>query len=137
MRSYIECELPQLIQAIFPADMPRQSIMGHSMGGQGILTIVLRHSDRFKSVSAFASIVSAMNCAWGEKALASHLGLRGTQGHEYGAVMQIGVGKRVSPLLVDQGDADQFLQDQLKKHFLQENLLLEGPGVSDPAATGI
>ena len=69
MRSYIERELPAVIGAKFPADMSRQGIMGHSMGGHGALTVALRNPGRFAAVSAFAPIVSPMNCPWGEKAL--------------------------------------------------------------------
>ncbi len=67
MRSYVEQELPALIAAEFPADMTRQGITGHSMGGHGALTIGLRNPDRFRSVSAFAPIVSPLNCPWGDK----------------------------------------------------------------------
>lgn len=70
MRSYLEAELPALIAAEFPADLARQGITGHSMGGHGALTIALRNPDRFRSVSAFAPIVSPLNCPWGDKALA-------------------------------------------------------------------
>jgi len=74
MRSYIERELPALVEAELPADLSRQAIMGHSMGGHGALTIALRNPNRFKSVSAFAPISSPMNCPWGEKALGGYLG---------------------------------------------------------------
>ena len=74
MRSYIEQELPALIADEFPADMTRQGIFGHSMGGHGALTIALRNPDRFKSVSAFAPIVAPSDCPWGKKALGHYLG---------------------------------------------------------------
>ena len=74
MRSYVEHELPALVAAELPADMERQSILGHSMGGHGALTIGLRNPGRFRAVSAFAPIVSPMNCPWGEKALGGYLG---------------------------------------------------------------
>lgn len=126
MRSYIEVELPKLIQQNFPADMKRQAIMGHSMGGHGALTIALRKPSRFRSVSAFAPIVSPLNCAWGEKALTGYLGPRGMLWLEYDAVTQIALDNWLPPLLVDQGDADQFLDDQLKPHLLQEICELKG-----------
>lgn len=74
MRSYIERELPDLIAAHFPADLSRQSITGHSMGGHGALTIGLRSADRFRSISAFSPIVAPAHVPWGEKALCRYLG---------------------------------------------------------------
>src|SRR3546814_6492455 len=74
MLAYITNELPALIAANFPADMARQSIFGHSMGGHGALTIALRNPGKYRSVSAFAPISSPMNCAWGQKALTGYIG---------------------------------------------------------------
>jgi S-formylglutathione hydrolase len=118
MRSYIEVELPALIAAEFPADMSRQGITGHSMGGHGALTIGLRNTGRFRSVSAFAPIVSPLNCPWGEKALGGYLGPDRAAWRRYDACALIDDGARVAELLVDQGDADQFLTDQLKPELL-------------------
>jgi len=118
MRSYIEQELPALIAAEFPADMARQGITGHSMGGHGALTIALRNADRFKSVSAFAPIVSPLNCPWGEKALGGYLGPDRATWREYDACALIEDGARLPHLLVDQGEADQFLHEQLKPGLL-------------------
>ncbi len=118
MRSYIEAELPALIAAEFPADMARQGITGHSMGGHGALTIALRNSDRFKSVSAFAPIVSPLNCAWGEKALGGYLGPDQATWREYDACALIEDGARLPDLLVDQGEGDNFLHEQLKTGLL-------------------
>lgn len=120
MRSYIERELPGLIGANFPADMARQSIMGHSMGGHGALTIGLRDPGRFKAVSAFAPIVSPLNCPWGEKALTGYLGPDRAKWREYDACALIEDGARVSDLLVDQGEADNFLNEQLKPELLEQ-----------------
>lgn len=120
MRSYIESELPDLIAATFPADMARQGITGHSMGGHGALTIALRNPARFRSVSAFAPIVSAMRCPWGEKALSGYLGSDHAAWREYDACALIEDGARLSNLLVDQGEADGFLADQLKTQLLAE-----------------
>lgn len=120
MRSYIEDELPALILREFPqADMSRQGITGHSMGGHGALTIGLRNPDRFKSVSAFAPIVSPLNCGWGEKALTGYLGPNREDWRGYDACAMIADGLRVPELLVDQGDADQFLSEQLKPELLK------------------
>ena len=119
MRDYIEEELPALIAAHFPADMSRQAIMGHSMGGHGALTIALRNPDRFKSVSAFAPIVSPLNCPWGHKALSGYLGSDQNLWEEYDACALIQKGARLDDLLVDQGEADNFLVDQLKPELLE------------------
>ncbi len=118
MRSYIEQELPAQIAAHFPADMTRQGITGHSMGGHGALTIGLRSPDRFRSVSAFAPIVSPLNCPWGEKALSGYLGGDKAVWREYDACALIEDGARLPDLFVDQGDADTFLHEQLKTGLL-------------------
>jgi len=121
MRSYIEDELPALIAAEFAmADMTRQGITGHSMGGQGALTIALRNPGRFRSVSAFSPIVSPLHCPWGEKALGGYLGADRTAWRAYDACALIDDGARVPDLLVDQGDADAFLADQLKPELLAD-----------------
>lgn len=118
MRSYIEQELPALVAEHFPLDMARQGIAGHSMGGHGALTIALRNPDRFRSISAFSPIVSPMNCPWGEKALGDYLGPDKTAWREYDACALIEDGARLPDLLVDQGDADNFLHEQLKTGLL-------------------
>ena len=121
MRSYIEDELPALIAAEFPmADMTRQGITGHSMGGHGALTIALRNPDRFRSVSAFAPIVSPLHSPWGEKALGGYLGPDRAAWRAYDACALIDDGARVAEVLVDQGDADQFLAEQLKPELLAD-----------------
>ncbi|MBO9519195.1 MAG: S-formylglutathione hydrolase [Porphyrobacter sp.] len=120
MRSYIEKELPALIGAEFPVDMDRQGITGHSMGGHGALTISLRNPGRFRSTSAFAPIVSPMNCPWGEKALGGYLGEDMSNWRQYDACALIKQGARLPGLLVDQGTADNFLDTQLKTHLLDE-----------------
>jgi S-formylglutathione hydrolase len=120
MKSYIEDELPALIAGEFTcADMQRQSIMGHSMGGHGALTIALCNPDRFKSVSAFAPISSPTNCVWGEKALGGYLGADREAWRMYDACTLIKGGARMDEILVDQGDADTFLTDQLKPELLE------------------
>ncbi|WP_417240259.1 S-formylglutathione hydrolase [Celeribacter halophilus] len=120
MRDYIEQELPALIGAQFPADMERISIMGHSMGGHGALTIALRNPDRYKAVSAFAPIVSPLNCPWGEKALTGYIGADRAAWRQYDACALIEDGARVPDILVDQGSADNFLEGQLKPEFLTQ-----------------
>ncbi|WHU02191.1 MULTISPECIES: S-formylglutathione hydrolase [unclassified Sphingomonas] len=119
MRSYIEQELPALIEAEFPADMDRQGITGHSMGGHGALTIALRNPARFRSVSAFSPIVAPSQVPWGEKALAGYLGADRPAWRQHDAVALIEDGARVPELLVDTGTADQFLEVQLKPELLE------------------
>ncbi|GAA0467128.1 S-formylglutathione hydrolase [Parasphingorhabdus litoris] len=118
MRSYIERELPALVANEFPADMKRQGIFGHSMGGHGALTIALRNPGRFKSVSAFAPIVSPINCPWGHKALGGYLGADQSTWRDYDTCALIDDGARISDILIDQGTADQFLEEQLKPNLL-------------------
>ena len=119
MRSYIERELPALVTAELPADMGRQSIVGHSMGGHGALTIGLRNPGRFNAISAFAPIVSPINCPWGQKALGGYLGPDQASWREYDACALIEDGARASALLVDQGEADPYLERQLKPQLLE------------------
>ena len=120
MRSYLERELPEVIAANFPADMARQSITGHSMGGHGALTIGLREPRRFRSISAFSPIVAPSEVPWGEKALGRYLGDDRQSWREYDAVALIEDGARHDHLLIDQGTADQFLVEHLRPHRLAE-----------------
>jgi S-formylglutathione hydrolase len=120
MRSYVEKELPALIAAEFPVDMERQGITGHSMGGHGALTIALRNPGRYRSVSAFSPIVSPLNCPWGGKALSGYIGADRNAWREYDACALIADGARLPDLLVDQGGADNFLEDQLKTSLLAD-----------------
>ncbi|MBW4332003.1 S-formylglutathione hydrolase [Stakelama sp. CBK3Z-3] len=122
MRSYIEEDLPALIADQFPmADMTRQGITGHSMGGHGALTIALRNPARFRSVSAFAPIVAPMQVPWGQKALPRYLGEDRETWRRYDACALIDDGARVPELLVDQGLADNFLADgQLRPELLEQ-----------------
>ncbi len=120
MRSYIEAELPDVVAKHFPADMARQGITGHSMGGHGALTISLRNPGRFRSTSAFSPIVSPLSCPWGEKALTGYIGADRDKWREYDACALIEDGARLTDLLVDQGKADSFLQEQLKTNLLDQ-----------------
>lgn len=109
MYSYVTKELPQLIQANFPADRQRQSIMGHSMGGHGALISFLKNPGLYKSVSAFAPICHPVGCPWGEKAFLGYLGSDRTAWEEYDA---IALTKKyqgpVPDILIDQGKDDQY-----------------------------
>jgi S-formylglutathione hydrolase len=121
MWTYVTQELPALLAAQFPAaDMDRQSIMGHSMGGHGALTIGLTFPDRYKAVSAFAPIVAPSQVPWGQKALGGYLGDDRAAWRRHDAVALMEDGASVADLLVDQGDADNFLTDQLKPHLLEQ-----------------
>ncbi len=120
MRRYIEQELPALIAAEFPVDINRQGIFGHSMGGHGALTVALRNPDRFRSISAFSPIVAPSECAWGKKALGHYLGPDRVARREYDACALIEDGAKLPEILVDQGAADDFLEDQLKPDLLVE-----------------
>ena len=120
MRRYIEDELPTLVAAHFPVDPARQAITGHSMGGHGALTIALRHPDRFRSVSAFSPIVAPGQVPWGEKALGGYLGDDRAAWRAHDACALIEDGARVREILVDQGEADPFLDGQLRPDLLVE-----------------
>ena len=119
MATYVGDELPALIAEHFPADMARQGISGHSMGGHGALTQALRHPGRFRSVSAFAPIVAPAQVPWGQKALSGYLGNHPAAWRSYDACALIDDGRRVPALLVDQGAADSFLAEQLRPELLE------------------
>ncbi len=121
MHAYVVEELPTLVSANFPVDVASAGIFGHSMGGHGALTIALKHPQRFRSVSAFAPICSPMRCPWGEKALSRYLGNDRGAWAQYDATALVeSVGWPGPPILVDQGTADGFLEEQLKPQLLQE-----------------
>lgn len=116
MYSYVTEELPALIAAHFPADMKRQGLFGHSMGGHGALTIALKHRDRYRSISAFAPIAAPSDCPWGQKAFTGYLGAERARWHSYDAtalMLDVKDAKNSPQILIDQGLADQFLETQL------------------------
>lgn len=119
MWSYVTEELPKLVAENFPVDTARQSILGHSMGGHGALTIALAHAGRYRAASAFAPIVAPSRVPWGIKALGGYLGDDRKTWRKHDAVALIEDGAKVSDLLVDYGDADQFLTEQLRPELLQ------------------
>ena len=120
MWSYVTEELPALVADHFPIDPLRQGITGHSMGGHGALTVALRNPDRFRSVSAFAPIVAPSQVPWGEKALSNYLGIDRAAWRQHDTVALIEDGARLSELLVDVGDADPFLDKELKPELLEQ-----------------
>ena len=119
MWDYIAEELPALLAENFPVDLDRMGITGHSMGGHGALTLGLTYPDRFKSLSAFAPIVAPGQVPWGHKALGGYLGDDRAAWRAHDAVALIEDGKRpAGAVLVDQGDADSFLVEQLRPELL-------------------
>ncbi|WP_375775846.1 S-formylglutathione hydrolase [Bradyrhizobium sp. ma5] len=119
MWSYVTEELPKLIAEQFPVDTKRKSILGHSMGGHGALTVALRYPDRYRAASAFAPIVAPSQVPWGNKALGGYLGSNKQAWRKHDAVALIEDGARFSDLLVDYGDADGFLNEQLRPELLK------------------
>ncbi|MCB1704047.1 MAG: S-formylglutathione hydrolase [Halioglobus sp.] len=118
MYDYVVSELPSLIEAEFPVS-ERRAICGHSMGGHGALVVALRNAARYTSVSAFSPISNPVNCPWGEKALGNYLGVDRSSWEQYDASELMKTATAQLPALVDQGDADNFLQEQLKPQALQ------------------
>ncbi|GJL81432.1 MAG: S-formylglutathione hydrolase [marine bacterium B5-7] len=114
MYSYISQELPGLIFDSFAADVDRQGICGHSMGGHGALTIALKHPDIYRSVSAFAPICAPSQCPWGQKALTGYLGENRKLWEAYDATALVESGARTKgTILIDQGSKDDFLEREL------------------------
>ncbi len=119
MYSYITKELPALVIDGFPARETAQGIFGHSMGGHGALTIGLRNPDIYKSVSAFSPIVAPSSVPWGKKALDLYLGDNDAAWANHDATRLVEAGNRCAPILIDQGDDDQFLEEQLKPEIFE------------------
>ena len=119
MASYLLDELPALVADHFPIDLNRQGICGHSMGGHGALTLALKNPGRFRSVSAFAPIVAPRQVPWGRKALRHYLGDEGPAWRAHDAVALIEDGARLDELLIDIGDADPFIDKELKPELLE------------------
>ncbi|WP_165188872.1 S-formylglutathione hydrolase [Caulobacter soli] len=121
MYSYVTKDLLEAVDGAFPLDPSRRGISGHSMGGHGALTIALRNPDLFKSVSAFAPIVSPLNCPWGDKAMTAYLGpdRAAWRAHDATALIEDGAGASFDEILIDQGLADSFLEGQLKPELIE------------------
>ena len=119
MWSYVTEELPGLIAEHFPVDHKRQSILGHSMGGHGALTAALRFPDRYRAASAFSPVVAPSQVPWGIKALGGYLGDAREAWRKHDTVALIENGARFPDFLVDIGDADQFLNVQLRPELLE------------------
>ena len=118
MQDYVADELPTLIESQFPATAAR-GILGHSMGGHGAMVTALRHPGRYRSVSAFSPIVAPSQVPWGQKALTAYLGEDRGRWRDWDAVELIANAPERLPLLVDQGEADEFLASQLRPELLE------------------
>ncbi len=118
MYDYIVDELPAWVEASLPASDAR-AISGHSMGGHGALTIALKNPGRYRSVSAFSPIVAPSQVPWGEKAFGAYLGDDREDWKQHDTVELVRSAQEKLPLLIDQGDADEFLDGQLKPQLLQ------------------
>jgi len=126
MYDYIVDELPELLEAQFNLDSERRGIFGHSMGGHGALTIALKNPQRYRSASAFAPICAPSQCPWGEKAFGAYLGDDAALWKENDASELLARSKLPYPLLVDQGEADEFLATQLLPERLQRAAEISG-----------
>jgi len=120
MYDYVLTELPALVADNLPVNGDRAGIFGHSMGGHGALTIALKNPQNYRSVSAFSPICSPLNCPWGEKALGRYIGGDREAWKQYDSTELIRIAQQRLPMLVDQGGADDFLQEQLKTELLQQ-----------------
>ena len=120
MYSYVTRELPDLVNGAFATNPKRAGVTGHSMGGHGALIVALRNPNLFKSVSAFAPIASPMRCPWGEKALSGYLGEDRYNWRAWDATALLEDGHEVREIFVDQGEADPFLERELKPDLLVE-----------------
>ncbi len=119
MYDYVRDELPALVGGNPALDMTRQSISGHSMGGHGALTVALKNPGRFRSVSAFSPICAPSECPWGHKALGNYLGMDRARWAEHDASLLLAKAQERLPILIDQGAADPFLDEQLKPELLR------------------
>lgn len=125
MYDFITQELPAIVEQNFPVSSIK-SIAGHSMGGHGALTIGLKNGAQYRSISAFSPITNPIDCPWGQKAFSHYLGDDQTQWTEYDACELLRQAKSPLPMLVDQGDADGFLVEQLKPQHLIDAAAVHG-----------
>ena len=133
MYSYVTRDLIEAVEGSFPLDGSRRGISGHSMGGHGALTIALRNPDLFRSVSAFAPIVAPLQCPWGEKAMTAYLGPDRSlwRAHDATALIEDGAARgRFDDILIDQGGADSFLENQLKPGLFTDACAASGQPVT-------
>ena len=119
MYTYVTSELRTLVDASFPVKSDRQGIFGHSMGGHGALVLGLRNPDKYRTVSAFAPIVAPMRCPWGQKAFSGYLGPDQASWRDYDASELVSHHRVPGTILIDQGMADKFLNDQLRPELFE------------------
>lgn len=119
MYDYVTQEIPALIEANFPVSEQR-SISGHSMGGHGALICALKNPGRYQSVSAFAPIANPSACPWGRKALGRYLGEDEAQWKLWDASVLMRQAAEKLPCLIDQGEEDGFLAEQLRPETLED-----------------
>ena len=119
MHAYVTGELRALVASRFPVRDDATGVFGHSMGGHGALTVALRHPDAYRTVSAFAPICAPSQCPWGAKAFGGYLGDDRAAWARHDAAALVRAGARCAPILVDQGEDDQFLEAQLHPHLLE------------------
>jgi S-formylglutathione hydrolase len=130
MYDYVAKELPALVAAEFPVEAARSGIFGHSMGGHGALVLALRNPDRFRSVSAFAPICAPSRVPWGEKAFGAYLGDERAAWADYDSCELLARGALPRPILVDQGEADEFLAGQLQPERLEQAAAQSGQALT-------
>lgn len=111
MFDYVTGELPALVEANLPLEPGVRSVSGHSMGGHGALICALKLPDSYRSVSAFAPITNPVNCGWGQGCFGAYLGDDRSGWEPYDATCLVQAGARVGDILIDQGDADEFLHE--------------------------
>jgi len=130
MYSYVTRELPEIVKSIGGGRVDRQGIFGHSMGGHGALICALKNPDQYLSLSAFAPISAPSQVPWGQKAFTGYLGADKNAWREYDASELIATKRYPRPILIDQGDADKFLAEQLKHAIFVEAARKSGSDVT-------
>ncbi|MEM8987842.1 MAG: S-formylglutathione hydrolase [Pseudomonadota bacterium] len=126
MYSYVTEELQTLVVDRFPVDPARQGVFGHSMGGHGALTIHFKNPTLYRTASAFSPIVAPSQVPWGRKALTAYLGADEAAWASYDATGLVAARKSDAHILIDQGEADEFLQDQLRPELFEDACVAAG-----------
>ena len=130
MYDYVVNELPALVESQLPLQAGVRSVSGHSMGGHGALVCALKNPDKFRSVSAFAPIANPVNCPWGEGCFGAYLGGDRESWRDYDATCLVESGASIHDILIDQGDADEFLAEQLHPENLQDACEAAGQSIT-------